>query len=258
MAGGPCAAGPCRSGTQVGQQLLQCLGVLAQRLFLLALVLEALIQRGDGPGAIATVGFQRRSLLLLVLLRTLQLLLALGDLRLQHFQLFQVGCQRGDALCPLALQVAVVGQGTIGIGHRVLRQQQLQRCMVAQLVGRTQQAGQLAMLLGEVGLQRAAALFGLGQGPSLLAQRSFSLRKRTAGAGHLLVRLTQLLRGLAPLALDLPALLRHALQLATQLLQLALGLAGGLSGARQWQRQGDGQPQQQAAPAADGGDVMSA
>ena len=64
--------------------------------------------------------------------------------------------------------------------------------------------------------------------------------------------------GLATLAFDLPALLRHALQLGTQLLQLALGLAGGLRSTRQGQGQRHSQPQQQPAPAAYGGDVMSA
>ena len=247
-----------RSSTQVGQQCFQRLGVLAQRLFLLALVLEALVQRGHGPGAIATVGFQRRSLLLLVLVRALQLLLALGDLRLQRFQLLQVSGQRGDALCPLALQVTMVGQGTIRIGHGVLRQQQFQRCVVAQLIGRAQQPGQFAVLLGQVALQGAAALLGLGQGLGLLAQCRLGLRKRAPGACHLLVGLAQLLRRLPALALDLPSLLRHALQFGAQLLQLALGLAGGLRSTRQWQGQRHGQPQQQAATAAGSGDVMSA
>ncbi len=114
------------------------------------------------------------------------------------------------------------------------------------------------MLLGQVGLQAAAALLGLGQGLGLLAQRRFGLRKRTAGACHLLVGLAQLLRCLATLPFDLPSLLRHALQLGTQLLQLALGLAGGLRSTRQGQGQRHSQPQQQPAPAAYGGDVMSA
>ena len=59
---------------------------------------------------------------------------------------------------------------------------------------------------------------------ALLAQRGFRLRKGTAGAGYLLVGLAQLPRCLPALALDLPSLLRHALQFGTQFLQLALGL----------------------------------
>ncbi len=152
----------------------------------------------------------------------------------------------------------MVGQGAVGIGHRVLRQQQFQRCVVAQLICRAQQPGQFAVLLGQVALKRAAALLGFGKGAALLAQRGFRLRKGTAGAGYLLVGLAQLLRCLPALALDLPSLLRHALQFGSQFLQLALGLAGGLRTAGQRQGQRQRQPQQQAATAAGSGDVMSA
>ena len=66
--------------------------------------------------------------------------------------------------------------------------------------------------------------------------------------------------GLAALAFQRAALLRHALQLRAQLLQLALGLAGrsGLRCARQWQRQGKRHSQQPATSTAQGGDVMPA
>ncbi len=60
------------------------------------------------------------------------------------------------------------------------------------------------------------------------------------------------------LAFNLPSLLRHAFQFGAQLLQLALGLTGGLRRGGQWQGQRDRQRQQQAAPAAGSGDVMSA
>ncbi len=89
-------------------------------MFLFALVLEAFVQRGHGLRPITTIGRQGGRLLLLVTLRALQLLLAFGDLRLQGFQFLQVSGQRGDALRAFALQIAVIGQGTVGIGHGVL------------------------------------------------------------------------------------------------------------------------------------------
>ncbi|MNT25629.1 hypothetical protein D3C72_1611570 [compost metagenome] len=188
------------------------------------------------------------------------MLLALGDLRLQCLQLLQIGRQRGDALRTLALQVAVIGQRTVGIGHRVLRKQQLQRRVVAKLIGGAQQARQFAILFFQVGLQCIAPLLGLGQRLGLLTQCRLGLGQRATAARDFFIGLAQLLRRLSALALDLPAFLRHALQLAAQLLQLALGLAGrsGLGRARQWQRQGKRHSQQQATSTAQGGDVMPA
>gem|GEM_PF-3680880 len=109
--------------------------------------------------------------------------------------------------------------------------------MIAQPVSTIEQAGQFPALPLQSLLKGGPALFQVRQGRSLLLQRGLGLGQRAAGPRDLLVHLAQLAAGLAALVVQLPALLRHTLQLGPQLLQLALGFTGGLRACRQRRHQ---------------------
>ena len=119
----------------------------------------------------------------------------------------------------------MIGQAAIGAGDVVLRQQQLQRCLAADGIGRTQQGGELGALRGES--------FGSGVATGLqFVQRLLLPRQRGLGPGqlariarHALVGLAEGAAGPAALALDAAALAADLVQFALDLLEPALGLA---------------------------------
>ncbi|MNV48360.1 hypothetical protein D3C71_1402620 [compost metagenome] len=98
--------------------------------------------------------------------------------------------------------------------------------MIAQLVGASQQPGQLLTLARQPAFQFHLALLQFHQGLLLATHRRFGFSHRTAAACDLLVGIAQPLLGITALFFQLPALLRDALQLAAQLLQLLLGITG--------------------------------
>lgn len=198
--------------------------VLAQRFLALTAVLVTLVQFTQQRSTLAAILGKCSGLLTLLLARLFQLPAAGNDLLLGAVERLQVGRQRGDGLGALALHVAVIGQLAIGISNPVLRQQQFQRRMIAQLIGAPQQPSQLLALAGQPAFQFNLALLQFHQRLLLATHRRFGFGHRATAACDPLVGVTQLLLGIPPLRFQLPALLGDALQLAAQLLQLFLGI----------------------------------
>ncbi|MNV48677.1 hypothetical protein D3C71_1405960 [compost metagenome] len=137
----------------------------------------------------------------------------------------------------------MIGQAAVRIGDTVLRQQQLQRCVVADAVGRAQQRGKFRPLLFQAGLQRIALGLQFVHGAGFALQCGFGLGQHAPGASDLLIGIAQLARRLPALPFQIPPLLGHTLELATQLLQLAFGFLGGLRSQRAGAENGHGQQQ---------------
>ena len=185
-----CAAfglGPRGGRAQVGQQGLQGLGVATQFLGPVAAVLVAFVQLGDQLGLGAAVALQLNHLGLLALVGVLQRGAARLDLALQRLQLLQLAGERGDLAGHVALHVAVVDHGAVGVGHAVLRQQHLQRRVAAGHVGRAQQLLQLGALAGQALLHLRALVLQLRQGGFFLAQRGLGLGELAAGLADLFI-----------------------------------------------------------------------
>src|SRR5690606_951995 len=209
--------------TQVLQQLLQRLRILAQGLLAFLAVLVAGVQLAEQGGALAAVPLELGDLLLLGGAQRLQLGLALGDSLFHRRHLVQRGRQRLYLARVLALGIAVVGQGALGVGGAVLGQQQLQRCLAAERVRGAQQRGQALADLVLVGLQPVAALFQLGQRLGFMLQGGLGFGQFAGAAPQLLVGAAQAGGGIATLALQAAALAGDLLQLRPHLAQFALG-----------------------------------
>lgn len=227
--GGPAFGfGTRGGGAQVGEQAFQRTGVLAQGLFLGRAVLVALVQVGNQARARLAVLFQLHDRVALLRARGLELGAPCDDLLFHLLERRQIGGQRVDTARLVALHVAMVGQQAVRIGHAVLRQQYLQRCVAALLVGRTHQRAQLRALPLPLRLQRVAPLLQLGQRRGFAAHGGLRLGQRTRRAADLLVGLAQLAGCRAAFALQLAAFLRDRFQFAAHALQLLLGLARSL------------------------------
>ena len=72
--------------------------------------------------------------------------LALVDLALHRVDTLQLRAEFANPLPLPALQITLVGQGTLGFGDAILRQHRLQRCVATSQLRRTQQPRQFRPL----------------------------------------------------------------------------------------------------------------
>src|SRR5690606_702942 len=224
LLGGPLLGrGPRGGGAQVLQQLLQRLRILAQRLLALLAVLVPAVQVPQQSQALATVPLQLRQRLLLPGAQRFEFGTTLGDAFLDRGKLRQRFRQRPHLAGVFALGIAVVGQGALGVGGAVLRQQQLQRGLATQGVGRAQQPGQALAAAGLLGPQLVAAPFQPSQGLRFALQRLLGPGQFALGTAQLLLGPTQARLGLAALAFQPAAFTGDFLQFGANLAQFALG-----------------------------------
>ena len=135
----------------------------------------------------------------------------------------------GQVLDPapaLALQVPVVGEQALPVGHAILRQQQLQRRVLAQLVGGAQQRGKRFALAPETLVQGVAARMQVLQGVGLGHDLTLEGRQFTRGRTDLFVGIAQCADRRAALAFQLAALRGDRLELGTGALEPPLGVVG--------------------------------
>ena len=152
------------------------------------------------------------------------------DRPLQVGQLLEIGHQTVDALDPGPLEVAVIGQYA---GDRIdvfLLQQQLEFLVAAKRIGRAQQHGEILALCLELVRQRRALVLEPGQFLLPLGQLGIDRAHAAEGRGDGRLGLAQRARGLVLLATGRAQLRGQRADVGTQALEAlaGFGFAGGL------------------------------